>query len=91
MQIFLFIFTLASPNVLADVGCGPSPYPRKLPKPDTAEDTGSDDPEDNEDNEDGEDSEDGEDMTSNKLNRSDLALLFLPVIGLTVASRRKQK
>ena len=82
MQLFLFIFTLASPNVLADVGCGPSPTP---PKPDTAEDTGSDDPEFNED------SEDGEDMTSNKLNRSDLALLFLTVIGLTVASPRKQK
>ena len=78
MHALIFISTLLSFSspVYADVGCGPSPRPPE----DTAVDTGVE--------KEGS-SEEGEETASNRVNRMDLALLFLPVIGLTVASRRK--
>jgi hypothetical protein len=79
---FLFLFStllVFSNNAMADVsgplGCGDSPRPS--PKPDTASDTG----------EEGE-GEEGEEA-KNQISRTNIALLFLPVIGLAVASRRK--
>jgi len=78
MHVFIFISALLSfsSSVYADVGCGPSPRPPV----DTAVDTAV---------EIEKPSEEGEETASNRVNRMDLALLFLPVIGLTVVSRRK--
>ena len=76
MHALIFIFTLLSFSspIYADVGCGPSPRPPI----DTSVDTAEEKEESSE-----------EETASNRVNRMDLALLFLPVIGLTVASRRK--
>ena len=81
MHALIFISTLLSFSspVYADVGCGPSPRPYE----DTAVDTAVEIEKPSE--EEGEE----EETASNRVNRMDLALLFLPVIGLTVASRRK--
>ena len=76
MHALIFIFTLLSFSspIYADVGCGPSPRPPV----DTSVDTAEEKEESSE-----------EETASNRVNRMDLALLFLPVIGLTVVSRRK--
>ena len=76
MHALIFIFTLLSFSspIYADVGCGPSPRPPI----DTSVDTAEEKEESSE-----------EETASNRVNRMDLALLFLPVIGLTVVSRRK--
>ena len=78
MSTLIFISTLLSfsNTAYADVGCGPSPRPPIDTSADTAEEKE-------------ESSEEGEETASNHVNRIDLALLFLPVIGLTIASRRK--
>ena len=76
MHALIFISTLLSFSspIYADVGCGPSPRPPI----DTSVDTAEEKEESSE-----------EETASNRVNRMDLALLFLPVIGLTVVSRRK--
>ena len=82
MHALIFISTLLSFSnpVYADVGCGPSPRPLVDTSVDTAVEIEKS-PEEEEEEE--------EETASNRVNRMDLALLFLPVIGLTVASRRK--
>ena len=78
MHTLIFITTLLSfPNAAyADVGCGPSPRPPIDTSADTAEEKE-------------ESSEEGEETANNRVNKMDLALLFLPVVGLTAVSRRK--
>ena len=78
MHTLIFITTLLffSNTAYADVGCGPSPRPPIDTSADTAEEKE-------------ESSEEGEETANNRVNKMDLALLFLPVIGLTAASRRK--
>ena len=80
MQTLIFISTILSFSNIAYadvIGCGPRPTPIDYPK-EISEDTATEDT-----------AEDEEETASNRVNSMDLALLFLPIVGLTVASRRK--
>ena len=86
MQTLIFISTLLSFSNIAYadvIGCGPRPTPIKNPVDTATENTAE------EDTAEEDTAEEEEETASNRVNRMDLALLFLPVIGLTVASRRK--
>ncbi len=78
MHALIFISTLLSLSntASADVGCGPSPRPPVDTSADTAEEKE-------------ESSEEGEETARNHVDRIDLSLLLFPVVGLTIASRRK--